>query len=176
MPRVSIRTLSRLLIGLTTDDPSDTPSIADELQLVEVMGVNRHAVVPAARPLAAGGSDNFTAGVGVFGIVQVRAAERPIIVVEFESSTTGGDVGVRAGADLISANRAAARQWRVAGGSAFVEHGTSVAAVAAGTFQFIRPSKTYKQEIYLEPGEVVSFHKRTANAALSAEFNWYEIP
>lgn len=177
MPRVSIRSLARVLLGLTTDQPSDTPPLADELQLVEVVGSSRKQVRPAVRPRMGGGSQTFAGIAAVFSVVQLRAGTQPLYVSGFES-LSGVSVRWRIGADLIEANRAASADvWEFPASTAIVEGGTTAAAIAGQAVSSPAGAQPLRLgEHYLDPGEVISFHHQTANTALSAAFNWVEVP
>ncbi len=174
MPRVSIRSISQLLLGLTTDTPQSTQPLSDEIQLVERLGDARLDVVPAVRPRHGGGSDSFTAAATRFGVVQVRAAERPIYVVHFQQ-ISGFIARWRVGDDLIETVRAASGDvFAFPQSAAIVEHGETAAAVVAGVSLAV--VQVIDAEIYLEPGEVLAFHAAAAAQNLSGAFVWREVP
>ncbi len=174
MPRVSIRDLSRILIGLTSDRPFENPPLSDEITLVELLGDSRRAIAPAVRPRMGAGNHSLGAFAAVFGVLQLRAGTRPCYV-QTHVSPQGNVSRYRIGADLIDANRASGVSFRYPEGSALVEGGTTAAIVntdaAVG-----EANRVYTEEWYLEPGEVLSWHHQTANTALEAFFSWFELP
>ncbi len=174
MPRVSIRSITRALIGLTTDMPSDTQPLADEIQLVERLGDSKHDIQPAVRPRMGGAEDQFTAAAATFGVVQLRAGSRPLWVLRHISSSPS--TTFRVGADLITAQRVASNGvWQhPAGGTAIVEHGATAAAVVPR--QVIIQNVPNLMEYFLEPGEVLSYHCFLAATLVNGRFNWREVP
>ncbi len=173
MPRVSIRDISRVLLGLTTDAPSDSQPLADEIQLVELLGDSRQQIRPAIRPRMGGGAGNFTAAATRFGVVQLRAGQFPVFVSRFQV-VSGFATTWRVGADLIESVRTAETSvWAFPTGAAIVEQGETAAAVVG---QSVAAADDFPIEHYLESGEVLSVHSAAAATNLQASFNWVEVP
>lgn len=175
MPRVSIRSLANLMLGLTTDSPSDSPPIDDTLQLIELAGDNHLAVEPGARPKSGGGRGSRAAAVGLLGIVQLRAGMKPVHIIEFEVEGAAGALPsfYVQDTDPINANRADVAHWTIGPAqSAVLETGTG-AAIANSQPAVI--ARVYRQPIYLEPGEVMGAIGLIANQVVTASFQWQEI-
>lgn len=181
MPRTNIRSLARILLGLTSDSPDQSPPLSDEVSLVERLGDSRLSLAPAFRPIMAGAVAGMgPPAAGLHAVVQVRAGVNPIYVTEF-ALTEVTDSGVwRAGPDLITAGRTPLGnlgQWSHPPTSAIAEIGTTAVGiiVIAGSQDALQ-DEVIRQEIYLEPGEVLSFHHLVPQQALEARFQWYEVP
>ncbi len=182
-PRRSRRVLPRVLQRLTGDNPEKTPALANRIQLVELLGDNSRHVQPAVRPLMGGGRKATGATVGLVAVCQVRATANPVWVMRYRVYDAIFVHHYRVGPDLISGNRSPFNvldQWRFPAGEAraVVEVGTTTANLAVLGIEAtpIDDDIWHEVPLYLEPGEVLSFHDILANQGFQAAFQWYEVP